>query len=213
MQDSGKKPKPETVKVLMLGESGVGKSSILNRFVDDKFSTNFLTTLGVEYKQKLYNINGKPVSIQVWDTAGQEKFRTISPIYYRKVDGVVLVFDITDQNSFESVDFWMKNLADHASEDIKIILVGNKIDLDEKRVVTEETAKGEADKYNVKYFEASAKIRHNIKELFLTIAKDILEHKEAANKPEEPEPKTELKNGRVSIVAKGKNKDSKDKCC
>jgi len=174
------KPKSndETIKILMLGESGVGKSSILTRFVDDKFSTNFLTTLGVEYKHKTIMINDKKVMTQVWDTAGQEKFRTITPVYYRKVDGVVMVYDITDRNSFESINYWMKNLKDNADSNIKVILVGNKFDLADKRAVTKEEGDNLAESYGLKFMEASAKNRHNVNDLFASLSVDILEYRQ-----------------------------------
>lgn len=174
------KPKSndETIKILMLGESGVGKSSILTRFVDDKFSTNFLTTLGVEYKHKTIMINDKKVMTQVWDTAGQEKFRTITPVYYRKVDGVVMVYDITDRNSFESINYWMKNLKDNADSNIKVILIGNKFDLADKRAVSKEEGDNLAESYGLKFMEASAKSRHNVNDLFASLSVDILEYRQ-----------------------------------
>jgi len=172
------KSSDETIKILMLGESGVGKSSILTRFTDDKFSTNFLTTLGVEYKHKTIMINDKKVMTQVWDTAGQEKFRTITPVYYRKVDGVVMVYDITDRNSFESINYWMKNLKDNADSNIRVILIGNKFDLADKRAVTKEEGDKLADSYGIKFMEASAKSRHNVNELFALLSVDILEYRQ-----------------------------------
>ena len=125
------------VKILMLGESGVGKSSILLRFTENKFSNDFVTTLGVEYKQKVLNVENKNILVQVWDTAGQERFRTITPVYYRSVNGVVVTYDITDKESFNSINYWMKNMEESADiKNLDIVLVGNKNDLKEKREIT-----------------------------------------------------------------------------
>lgn len=212
----------ETIKILMLGESGVGKSSILTRFVDKKFSTNFITTLGVEYKHKLVMMNEKKVFLQVWDTAGQEKFRTITPVYYRKVDGVVMVYDITDENSFESINYWMKNLYENADQHIKVILVGNKYDLADKRVITKEAGEELASNFKIKFVEASAKSTHNVDEVFMSLSKEILEHRKTAsnmsgNFTTTVEP-TELniinlqEKPPASRVAK-KNKGCLDPCC
>lgn len=217
-----KKRYDETVKILMLGESGVGKSSILNRFVENKFSTNFITTLGVEYKHKSVAINDKKVFLQVWDTAGQEKFRTITPVYYRKVDGVVMVYDITDENSFESINYWMKNLYENADQNIKVILVGNKHDLADKRVITKESGEELASKFKIKFVEASAKSTHNVDEVFMSLSKEILEHRKAAanmsgNFTTTVEP-TELniinlQEKPPAAAAKKNNKGCLDPCC
>ena len=138
MQNSQSKPK---VKLLMLGDSGVGKSSILNRFTDEKFTTDFFTTLGVEYKQKSIEVKGRQVLLQIWDTAGtpiytfsgQERFKTITPVYYKSVDGVVLVYDITEPKSFENVEYWLQNLSDHADRSkMSFVLAANKADMPNK---------------------------------------------------------------------------------
>jgi len=203
-----KKDYDETVKILMLGESGVGKSSLLTRFSDDKFMTNFITTLGVEYKFRIETINSKKTLIQIWDTAGQEQFRTITPVYYRKVDGVVMVYDITDQNSFESVNYWMKNLSDYADQNIKIILVGNKQDMQDKRIVAKEEGEKIATKFKIKFMEASAKNKTNVNEIFMGLAKDILDNK----KPEDNKiAESIILTGRES--KKANNAVSKKSCC
>eukprot|EP00742_Colponemidia_sp_Colp-10_P000591 GILJ01000645.1.p1 GENE.GILJ01000645.1~~GILJ01000645.1.p1 ORF type:complete len:212 (+),score=27.32 GILJ01000645.1:165-800(+) len=161
------------IKLLLLGDSGVGKSSLLMRLAEDKFTPNFVTTIGVDFKMRTVDIDGKKIKLQVWDTAGQERFRTITPAYYRSAMGVVLVYDITEETTFGNVKYWMRNLEEHASADICKILIGNKCDMTDKRVV--ETARGKklADEYNIKFFETSAKASVNVDSCFLTIAREI----------------------------------------
>eukprot|EP00357_Protocruzia_adherens_P037301 CAMPEP_0114987554 /NCGR_PEP_ID=MMETSP0216-20121206/9072_1 /TAXON_ID=223996 /ORGANISM="Protocruzia adherens, Strain Boccale" /LENGTH=215 /DNA_ID=CAMNT_0002350165 /DNA_START=53 /DNA_END=697 /DNA_ORIENTATION=- len=165
----------ENVKVLLLGDGGVGKSSVLTRFAEGKYNSNFVATIGVDFKMKIIDIEGKKVRIQVWDTAGQERFRTITPAYYRSVMGVILVYDITDAQSYENVDYWMKNLEDHASPHISKLLIGNKSDLTEARTVDYEKGKALADGYGIKFIECSAKTSENVIEAFKIIASDIIE--------------------------------------
>ncbi|EGR28701.1 Ras family protein, putative [Ichthyophthirius multifiliis] len=150
------------VKFLILGESGVGKSSLLLRFTDNKFNNNFVMTLGVEYKQKQIEINSTNVIIQVWDTAGQERFKTITPIYYKSVDAVVIVYDICDQKSFEQINDWIENLKEHTDiNNINMVLVGNKSDMQNERQVNKEDALKQSKIYNIEHFEASAKGNYN----------------------------------------------------
>lgn len=158
------------IKLLVLGDSAVGKSSLLMRFCDDKFEQNFVITIGVDYKMKTIERHNKKLRIQVWDTAGQERFRTITPAYYRSAMGVIMTYDITDENSFNNVEFWMRNLAAHGDAEVQCVLVGNKADLESKRQVPRERGEDLARKYDMQLFETSAKTASDVDSAFNHIA-------------------------------------------
>ena len=126
------------LKILLIGNSGVGKSCLLMRYVENNFTTNFFNTIGVDFKMKTIPIADKEVKLQIWDTAGQERFRTITCNYYRGAHGVVIVYDITDRESFESVKNWMVEIEKYAQENVNKLLIGNKCDLTAKRQVSPE---------------------------------------------------------------------------
>ncbi|KAG2484783.1 hypothetical protein HYH03_016436 [Edaphochlamys debaryana] len=172
------------IKLLLVGDSGVGKSCLLLRFTDDMFTSSFITTIGIDFKIKKVDVEGKLVKLQIWDTAGQERFRTITSAYYRGAQGIILVYDISDEASFNNVRNWMRNIEQHASDNVNKILVGNKLDLgDDKRVVS--TARGQAlaDEFGFRFFETSAKDNVNVEEAFHAVARDVLHRmqSEAAN--------------------------------
>lgn len=133
---SGDKPFDVLVKLLLLGDSGVGKTSLLNRYAEDKFSPSLLSTAGVDYKTQLLEVGGQTVKCQIWDTAGQQRFHVITQAYYRGAHGIVLVYDASDpsEESFHNVRYWMDNIAKHASGGVAKMLLGNKIDVKGKRV-------------------------------------------------------------------------------
>lgn len=159
------------VKVLIIGNTRVGKSSIVLRFADAKFEPSFITTIGVDFRTKVLNIDNESIKLYVWDTAGQERFRTITNAYYRNAMGVLLVYDITDIDSFEGCQRWLKNIQTHANEDIVIVLVGNKSDFESQRVISYEQGASLAEKIGCSFFETSAKIGINIPEAFETLTK------------------------------------------
>lgn len=161
-------------KVLVIGDSGVGKSCLLLRFCDDKFMTSHFTTLGVDFKVKTIEVGGKKVKIQAWDTAGQERFRTITQTFYRGAAGVILTYAVNDRASFANVESWMKQIKEHASSDICKILVGNKSDLGD-RCVDYQEGKRLAERYGIQFYETSAKEGQNVKDAFESIAKDMVE--------------------------------------
>jgi Ras-related protein Rab-8A len=164
----------ELIKLLLIGDSGVGKSCLLLRFSDDTFTTSFITTIGIDFKIRTIELDNKRIKLQIWDTAGQERFRTITTAYYRGAMGILLVYDVTDESSFNNIRNWIRNIELHASDNVNKILVGNKADMDEsKRAVP--TAKGQAlaDEFGIKFFETSAKTNLNVENVFFTIARDI----------------------------------------
>ncbi|KAJ3705499.1 hypothetical protein LUZ61_009204 [Rhynchospora tenuis] len=162
------------IKLLLIGDSGVGKSCLLLRFSDDTFTTSFITTIGIDFKIRTVELDGKRVKLQIWDTAGQERFRTITTAYYRGAMGILLVYDVTDESSFNNIRNWIKNIEQHASNNVNKILVGNKADMDEsKRAVPTSRGQQLADEYGIKFFETSAKTNFNVEQVFFTIARDI----------------------------------------
>lgn len=150
------------VKIIMVGEVGTGKSSILNMYCDKKFSHYYVSTIGVDFKYKLLSKGNNIIKVQIWDTAGQERFRSITTSYFRDVNGVVLLFDLTNRNSFDKLDYWMQNIKDHMTNDYKIILLGNKCDLRDSIKIKEEEINNFVEKYDIDYFEVSAKKNINI---------------------------------------------------
>eukprot|EP00690_Seculamonas_sp_ecuadoriensis_P001621 EC815085.1.p2 GENE.EC815085.1~~EC815085.1.p2 ORF type:complete len:205 (+),score=97.36 EC815085.1:36-650(+) len=158
------------IKLLLIGDSGVGKSCLLLRFSDNTFTTSFITTIGIDFKIKTIELDGKKVKLQIWDTAGQERFRTITTAYYRGAMGILLVYDVTDESSFTNVRQWMRNIEQHASKNVDKILIGNKCDLPNRTVATE---KGEAlaRDFNISFMETSAKNNINVDHAFIEIAR------------------------------------------
>ncbi|XP_073066598.1 ras-related protein RAB1BV-like isoform X2 [Primulina eburnea] len=123
------------IKLLLIGDSGVGKSCLLLRFSDGSFTTSFITTIGIDFKIRTIELDGKRIKLQIWDTAGQERFRTITTAYYRGAMGILLVYDVTDESSFNNIRNWIRNIEQHASDNVNKILVGNKADMDESKRV------------------------------------------------------------------------------
>ena len=160
-------------KLIIIGDSGIGKSCLLNRFADDIFTDSYISTIGVDFKIRTIEVNGRVCKLQIWDTAGQERFRTITSSYYRGAHGIVLVFDITNPESFANCEMWLVEVQRYASEQVKIILVGTKSDLSEKRKVAFADAQEFAAKHGMEYVETSAKITSNVESAFLGLAKDL----------------------------------------
>ena len=154
------------LKILILGESNVGKTCLLSRFIDDTFTLNHISTFGIEFKTKIINLNDKIIKYQIWDTSGLERFRRVTESYYKNVNGIIIVYDITDQKSFKSINKWIiKQINNNAKNDIVKVLVGNKTDK-EDRVISKEEGENLAKDLGMKFFETSAKQNNNIKQLF-----------------------------------------------
>lgn len=161
------------IKLLLIGDSGVGKSCLLLRFCDDAWTPSFITTIGIDFKIRTIELDGKRIKLQIWDTAGQERFRTITTAYYRGAMGILLVFDVTDQKSFENVRTWHANIEQHASEGVSKILIGNKSDWEDKRAVTTEQGEELAKELGIPYIETSAKSNSNVEEAFFNLAREV----------------------------------------
>lgn len=152
-------------KLLLIGESGVGKSSILSRYVDETFNDGFISTIGVDFRIRSLKYKGQDVKLQIWDTAGQERFRTIVSSYYRGAQGVFVVFDVSNRMSFEGIPEWLQNIDRMCRSDVVKVLVGNKADL-KHRMVKEHEAKQFAAENDMHYIETSAKSSINIDHAF-----------------------------------------------
>ncbi|CDR41326.1 CYFA0S07e00738g1_1 [Cyberlindnera fabianii] len=192
------------LKLLLVGDSGVGKSCLLLRFVEDKFKPSFTATIGIDFKIRTIEIDGKRIKLQVWDTAGQERFRTITTAYYRGASGIILVYDVTDERTFENVRNWFQTVHQHANDDTQLILVGNKSDETDLRVVQYDQGSALASELGIPFLEASAKTSDNVDELFFQLAKIILEKNADALNASEG-------NGGVNVAAGSGSKSSG--CC
>ncbi|KAG6649021.1 hypothetical protein CIPAW_07G184200 [Carya illinoinensis] len=160
-------------KLLLIGDSGVGKSCLLLRFADDSYLDSYISTIGVDFKIRTVEQDGKTIKLQIWDTAGQERFRTITSSYYRGAHGIIIVYDVTDQESFNNVKQWLSEIDRYASENVNKLLVGNKSDLTANKVVSFETAKAFADEIGIPFMETSAKNATNVEQAFMAMATDI----------------------------------------
>ncbi|XP_037327754.2 ras-related protein Rab-1B-like [Pungitius pungitius] len=166
-------------KLLLIGDSGVGKSCLLLRFADDTYTESYISTIGVDFKIRTIDMDSKTVKLQIWDTAGQERFRTITSSYYRGAHGIIIVYDVTEQESFHNVKQWLEEIDRYACENVSRLLVGNKSDLISKKVVDVATAQDLASSLNVPFLETSAKSSDNVERAFLTMASEI--HKRVAS--------------------------------
>jgi len=173
------------VKLLLLGDSGVGKSAIVMRFTEDRFNQDLMSTVGLDFKMKTIQIGERMVNVQIWDTAGQEKFRTITKKYYRGASGYILVFDVANRNSFEHISTWLEEINDHGDSNMLKVLVGNKCDL--ARSVTTEEAMKLAKKLDLPYFETSAATGTNVNLVFQDLVKRYVESQDQFKGGEEKE--------------------------
>ncbi len=168
-------------KLLLIGDSGVGKSCLLLRFADDTYTESHISTIGVDFKIRTVELDGKVIKLQIWDTAGQERFRTITSSYYRGAHGIIVVYDVTDEESFNNVKTWLNEINRYANENVNKLLVGNKSDLTSKKVVDHATAKAFADEIGIPFLETSAKSADNVEQAFMTMAQEI--KKQMASQP------------------------------
>ena len=156
------------LKLLLLGDSSVGKTSILLKYISNKFDESSISTVGVDYMDKIIDYNKFKIKLQIWDTSGEEKFRTITKNFYRNADGLLVVFDLTKKESYDHIKSWLDEAKEN-NDKLKTILIGNKLDLKDERIVAIDVAKQFAEKNNLKYIETSAKDGTNINESFQAI--------------------------------------------
>ena len=158
-------------KILLIGDSSVGKTSIMMRFVNDKFSSSFITTIGIDFVTKIIDVSGNKIRLQIWDTAGQERFRSITTSYFKGADIVIIIYDVCDESSFDNVEYWMEAIKDSTCDSTGVILVGNKIDMESSRQISSKDGINLAKKYNIPFFECSAKKGINVDSIFEEAAK------------------------------------------
>ena len=165
-------------KMILIGDSGVGKTNILSRYINNKFLETTKSTVGVELGTKIEEYNNTKIKIQIWDTAGQERYKSITKTYYKGAKGAFIVYDITKKDSFKNIDKWIKDLKEYGEEDAIILIIGNKCDLEDKREVTTEEVKKKAEIYKMVYCETSALNSKNINYAFQTLIKLVADKME-----------------------------------
>ncbi|KAL0491735.1 Ras-related protein Rab [Acrasis kona] len=199
-------------KLVIAGNSGCGKSCLVIRYVENTFLVDYTFTIGMDFKVKMLGRGDKNVKLQVWDTAGQERFRSMAGSYFRAAQGIIITFDVTNEDSFYSVNDWMRQIKEHAPEGIKTILVGNKVDL-EGRVVAREQAEELVEKLKIEsYFETSAKSGENVNEAFDTLVDYTLGILKSKYELEEEEVQPENETF-VNLNKKPKTSDPKTCSC
>jgi len=186
------------------------KSSLLLRFSDNIFNESFLPTIGVDFKIRTFDLNNKTVKLQIWDTAGQERFKTITSSYYKGAHGIIMVYDITDKQSFRDIDNWLAEVEKHASENVNKLLVGNKCDLEQNRQVSFEEGKAYAEQLGIKFIETSAKNSVNVDNAFFTMANEI---KARVQKVETPTPTQGGDKGPTKLGGGVTVKNTNSGCC
>ena len=196
-------------KVLLLGNSDVGKSSLLLRYVDSVWSDTFVPTIGVDFKVKTIEIDGKKVKLQIWDTAGQERFRTVVSTYFRGAHGIFLIYDITNRDSFKNLENWLIEIEKNASENVLKILIGNKNDLEDERDISPDEGKAFANRNGMQFIETSAKMNTNVNEAFETLGKLMIEF----NSQQKQAMTQDKKDKKVLGASSGKNINTKKGCC
>ncbi|KAI4837838.1 ras-related protein Rab-1A [Plasmodium brasilianum] len=168
-------------KIILIGDSGVGKSCILLRFSDDHFTESYITTIGVDFRFRTIKVDEKIVKLQIWDTAGQERFRTITSAYYRGADGIIIIYDTTDRNSFLHINEWMNEINKYTNEDTCKLLVGNKADCKDEIEITTTEGENKAKELNIPFVETSAKDATNVELAFTMITQELIKKKKKKN--------------------------------
>jgi len=176
-----------TFKLLLIGDSGTGKSSLLLRFTDDKFDNEQAATIGVDFKVRILEVDGKKIKLTIWDTAGQERFRTLTSSYYRGAHGVILVYDVGSRESFDNLELWFNELETYASsKDVVKMVVGNKIDEESKRQVSRKDGEAFAKKFSTLFIECSAKTKDGVEQAFEELVQKIIDTPSLWQKAKKP---------------------------
>ena len=199
----------KTCQFLLLGDMEVGKTCLINRYTNGVFREEYISTVGFDYYTKQEEINNKTVQVKIWDTVGQERFRALTPSFLRNAEGVVIVFDVTSQDSFDNVKGWINSIKSNIGENvIPIIIVGNKIDMENMREISKEDGNKTASENGFKYFETSAKTGKGVDEAFKEIVNQILDIQDK-NDDEKVDERPSVK------IKKDNNKDNQKKkgCC
>ena len=183
------------MKFLLIGEQAVGKSSLINQYIEGKFEENLLCAAGLDLKKKYIKINQTSIKLMIYDTAGHERFRTLSKNQISSTKGILIVYDVTEKESFDALNFWMKSFKENANKNAICLIIGNKIDLENKRVIGYDEGKKFAEKYGVKFIETSAKSAVGVNEAFYSVAKEIFDNEINVN----------------DIIIEGNNKKKKNK--
>ncbi|KAF9678892.1 ras-related protein [Salix suchowensis] len=204
-------------KVVLIGDSAVGKSQMLARFARNEFSLDSKATIGVEFQTRTLVIDHKSVKAQIWDTAGQERYRAVTSAYYRGAVGAMLVYDITKRQTFDHIPRWLEELRSHADKNIVIILVGNKSDLEDQRAVPTEDAKEFAQKEGLFFLETSALQSTNVENAFMTVLTEIFntvnKKNLVAGEDQSNGNPASLSGKKIIIPGPGQEIPAKSKCC
>lgn len=205
------------MRLLLIGETGVGKTCVLCRYASEEFIDSHITTIGIDFKMKTISLGGKTIKVQIWDTAGQERFESITKQFYRRAQGVILVYDITSKSSFEAVPKWLNYVRQFGREDVSVLLMGNKKDKEVNRQVVEEEGRKFAKDNNLLFYETSAKDSANLEKAFYSLCQDVI-----LKEKEKDKSSTENNNHQVQSEEVGtkdtthlitENKEKKFPCC
>ncbi|XP_021728560.1 ras-related protein RABA2a [Chenopodium quinoa] len=200
-------------KVVLIGDSGVGKSNLLSRFTRNEFCLESKSTIGIEFATRTLQVEGRTVKAQIWDTAGQERYRAITSAYYRGALGALLVYDVTKPTTFDNVSRWLKELRDHADANIVILLIGNKTDLKHLRAVATEDAQSFSEKEGLSFIETSALEATNVEKAFQTILSEIYRIISKKSLSSNEPPPTALAGGQTIVVGAPSETTAKKSCC